>query len=165
MNVSKNHVVCARCHFAGLASAEDCTIMSSGVSGAQSARLRLRTRQNSSASTVDVSTLMGARPQSISFPSRGEPWKGPGGCPLAYHSQSRGETGMRQLLPQVHFSARFDTERCNQFFTSFSCRPQPPDLPSPLPERVFPAWKASISGIIRAAASRPGSLLSEGYEL
>ena len=48
MNVSKNHVVWAICHFAGLASAHDCTIMSSAVSGAQSSRLCCRTLQNSS---------------------------------------------------------------------------------------------------------------------
>jgi hypothetical protein len=42
MNVSKNQVVWARCHLAGLASGQLCTIMSSGVSGLHSARLWLR---------------------------------------------------------------------------------------------------------------------------
>src|ERR1700758_185424 len=52
MNVSKNHVVCARCHLAGLASAHDCTIMSSEVSGAQISSLRRRTLQNCCAKEV-----------------------------------------------------------------------------------------------------------------
>ena len=36
-NVSKNQLVCARCHLAGLASGIDCATQSSGESGAQSA--------------------------------------------------------------------------------------------------------------------------------
>ena len=42
MNDSKNHAVCARCHFTGDASGQDCTIMSSGVSGSHSASVRRR---------------------------------------------------------------------------------------------------------------------------
>src|SRR5580658_1665419 len=46
MKVSKNQVVWARCHLAGLASGQDCTIMSSGVSGSQRASVCCRTLQN-----------------------------------------------------------------------------------------------------------------------
>src|ERR1700733_10850396 len=80
--VSKNHVVCARCHLAGLASGHDCTIMSSGVRVAQSVRLRLLTLQYSSASTAGVSTLMD--PSSVSFPPEERIGTG-GGCPSEYH--------------------------------------------------------------------------------
>src|SRR3954467_14036523 len=41
--VSKNQLVCARCHFAGLASGMDCTHWSSSLSGAVNFSLRLRT--------------------------------------------------------------------------------------------------------------------------
>jgi hypothetical protein len=41
--VSKNHVMCARCHFVGLASGIDCTWQSSAESGAARARLASRT--------------------------------------------------------------------------------------------------------------------------
>src|ERR1700760_3946255 len=43
MKVSKNHEVCARCHLTGEASGHDCTIMSSGVSGAQNCIVAERT--------------------------------------------------------------------------------------------------------------------------
>src|ERR1017187_586051 len=48
MNVSKNHAVWARCHLAGEASEMDCTIMSSGVRGSQSAGVRRRTARTRS---------------------------------------------------------------------------------------------------------------------
>ena len=41
--VSKNQVVCARCHFTGLASGIDCSAQSSADSGAASARPVCRT--------------------------------------------------------------------------------------------------------------------------
>ena len=43
MKVSKNHVVCARCHFAGLASGIDCTMASSAESGSAKRRVVERT--------------------------------------------------------------------------------------------------------------------------
>jgi hypothetical protein len=43
MKVSKNHEVCARCHLMGDASGDDCTIMSSGVSGVQNCMVAERT--------------------------------------------------------------------------------------------------------------------------
>src|ERR1700704_6869933 len=45
MNVSKNQLVCARCHLAGLASGQDCTMRSSGLSGAVSASVCWRTAE------------------------------------------------------------------------------------------------------------------------
>ena len=42
-NVSKNHVVCARCHFVGLTSGIDWMVWSSGESGLASSSVRLRT--------------------------------------------------------------------------------------------------------------------------
>jgi hypothetical protein len=42
-NVSKNHVVCARCHFVGLASGIDWIAQSSGDSPATSASVSRRT--------------------------------------------------------------------------------------------------------------------------
>src|SRR6266568_1829484 len=49
MNDSKNHAVCARCHFAGEHSGDDCTIMSSGVSGLHKSSVRRRVVRNRSA--------------------------------------------------------------------------------------------------------------------
>src|SRR5665811_1013396 len=49
MKDSKNHAVCARCHFAGEHSGDDCTIMSSGVSGSHKACVRFRVARNRSA--------------------------------------------------------------------------------------------------------------------
>jgi hypothetical protein len=43
MKVSKNHVICARCHLVGLASGIDWTWQSSGESGAARPRLAWRT--------------------------------------------------------------------------------------------------------------------------
>src|SRR5471032_1818841 len=49
MNVSKNHVVCARCHLTGLASGIDWIAQSSAVSGAARPRVTSRTARNRSA--------------------------------------------------------------------------------------------------------------------
>src|SRR6266571_2957491 len=49
MKDSKNHAVWARCHFVGEHSGDDCTIMSSGVSGSHKASVRLRAVRNRSA--------------------------------------------------------------------------------------------------------------------
>src|ERR1700722_1191711 len=49
MKDSKNQAVCARCHFTGDASAQDCTIMSSGVSGLHRPSVRWRTVRKRSA--------------------------------------------------------------------------------------------------------------------
>jgi len=54
MNDSKNHAVCARCHFAGEASGHDWTIMSSGVNGSHNARVRSRVAVNRAASLLAV---------------------------------------------------------------------------------------------------------------
>src|SRR5438874_8288507 len=47
MKVSKNHVVCARCHFVGLTSGIDCTTQSSGCRLRQRRMLKSRTRLKS----------------------------------------------------------------------------------------------------------------------
>src|SRR5450759_5157234 len=48
MNVSKNQVVCARCHFTGLASGIDWIAQSSADSGAASAQVARRIERNRS---------------------------------------------------------------------------------------------------------------------
>src|SRR6188474_2550055 len=47
-NVSKNQLVCARCHFTGLASGIDCAVQSSGDKGAASCSVALRTARYAS---------------------------------------------------------------------------------------------------------------------
>src|SRR5258708_14533755 len=49
MKDSKNHAVCARRHLVCEHSGDDCTIMSSGVSGSHKASVRLRVARNRSA--------------------------------------------------------------------------------------------------------------------
>src|SRR3546814_19871350 len=48
--VSKNQLVCARCHLAGEASGIDCTVASASDNGSTSARLSARTASNRVAS-------------------------------------------------------------------------------------------------------------------
>lgn len=50
--VSKNQVVCARCHFAGLASGMDCMQWSSGESGADNESECARTAENAAPNSV-----------------------------------------------------------------------------------------------------------------
>src|SRR5262249_42617113 len=76
MNVSKNHVVCARCHFVGLASGIDWIDWSSGVSGSASralcrrtSRYNVRSADRSRPSAAGCEALSNTRPP-IWFPLR-----------------------------------------------------------------------------------------------
>src|SRR5262245_48140555 len=59
MNVSKNHVVCARCHFTGLASGIDCAVQSSAESGPARAIEALRTLRYRLASSASAGAERG----------------------------------------------------------------------------------------------------------
>src|SRR5262245_59717809 len=63
---SKNHVVCARCHFVGLASGMACTPWSSAASGAASDMLVSRARTYAELSDSDpFPTTDGSPPQTM----------------------------------------------------------------------------------------------------
>ena len=69
--VSKNQVVWARCHFAGLASGMDCTAWSSGDSGAASASVLARTALKRAASRdAEASTMIASMTMSPPVPTR-----------------------------------------------------------------------------------------------